>query len=134
MKSASCSGWDSSGAPSFGTDIEAVFPSLKSEFGLPPIFHHHLDDSTSKLMNPFSVLSLFVSVYCSIKVLPGPPSISHHEVVLAKFEEAEHVEGIEGQCLSEPRPSSRRSSGTGSPISAIQRGGSPPRDRPGRRG
>ena len=80
------------------TDIEAVLRSLKSELGLRPIFHH-LNDSISKLVNPLSVLSLFVSVDCPIKVLPGPPSISHHEVVLAKFEEAEHVEGIEGQCL-----------------------------------
>ena len=80
------------------TDIKAVSRSLKSELGLRPIFHH-LDDSIGKLVNPLSVLSLFVSVYCPIKVLPGPPSIPHHEVVLAKFEEAEHVEGIEGQCL-----------------------------------
>ena len=80
------------------TDIEAVFRSLKSELGLRPIFHH-LDDRISKLVNTLSVISLFVSVYCPIKVLPGPPSIPHHEVVLAKFEEAEHIEGIEGQCL-----------------------------------
>ena len=77
-------------------DMEDAYHSWPAR---PPASRFNSGDFVRELMYPLGILSLLVSVYCSVKVLPGPPSITNHAVVLTKFEEAEHVEGIEGQCL-----------------------------------